>query len=123
MLDKVHTVGFGLRKKASALDLTGNLVLTRARSDNNVIGGNWANNILDGPGATPTTTAAWFISASPLPTVTTDTAEVRLNGKYTIDKRQSVRVAYSFLRMKASDWVYDGMQIGAGTIAGVLPSN
>jgi hypothetical protein len=58
-----------------------------------------------------------------LPTVTTDTAEVRLNGKYTIDKRQSVRVAYSFLRMKASDWVYDGMQIGAGTIAGVLPSN
>ncbi len=123
MLDKVHTVGFGLRKKASALDLTGNLVLTRARSDNNVSGGNWANNILDGPGAAPTTIAAWFIAASPLPTVTTDTAEVRLNGKYTIDKRQSVRVAYSFLRMKASDWVYDGMQIGAGTIAGVLPSN
>jgi MtrB/PioB family decaheme-associated outer membrane protein len=123
MLDKVHTLGFGLRKKANALDLTGNLILTRARSDNNVSGGNWANNILDGPGAAPTTIAAWFISASPLPTVTTDTAEVRLNGKYTIDKRQSVRVAYSFLRMKASDWVYDGMQIGAGTIAGVLPSN
>ena len=123
MLDKVQTLGFGLRKKASALDLTGNLILTRARSDNNVSGGNWANNILDGPGAAPTIIAAWFISATPLPTVTTDMAEVRLNGKYTIDKRQSVRVAYSYLRMKSYDWVYDGMQIGAGTIAGVLPTN
>ena len=25
--------------------------------------------------------------------------------------------------MKSVDWVYDGMQIGLGTIAGVLPSN
>ena len=32
-------------------------------------------------------------------------------------------MGYSYLRMKSSDWVYDGMQIGAGTIAGVLPSN
>jgi MtrB/PioB family decaheme-associated outer membrane protein len=123
MLDNVHTVGVGLTKKANALDVTGNLILTRARSDNNVIGGNWANNILDGPGATPTTTAAWFISASPLPTVTTNTAEVRVIGKYTFDKRQAVRVGYSYLRMTSGDWAYDGMQIGAGTIAGVLPSN
>ncbi len=62
-------------------------------------GGNWANNILNGPGAPPTTIAAFFIPATPLPTVTTDTAELRLNGRYTITKAQSLRVAYTYLRM------------------------
>ena len=36
-------------------------------------GGNWANNLLVGPGAAPTTIAALFIAATALPTVTTDT--------------------------------------------------
>jgi len=121
MLDKANTVGFGLRGKASDLDLTGNVILTRARWDNTVSGGNWANNILNGPGGAPTTIAAWFIAATPTPTVTTDTVEVHLSGKYAISKLQSVRVAYSFQRMTSVDWAYEGMQFGS--LSGILPSN
>src|SRR5205823_2170721 len=75
MLDKAHTVGLGLTRKLSALDLAGNLMLSRARWDNTVTGGNWANNMLDGPGAPPTTVAAFFIPATAWPMVTTDTAD------------------------------------------------
>jgi len=121
MLDKVNTLGFGLRKKAGNLDLTGDFVLTRARWDNNVSGGNWANNIFDGPGAVPTLIAAWFIPATPLPTVSTDTVELRLNGRYAIGTTQSVRVGYAYLRMKSADWAYEGRQFGS--LSGVLPTN
>jgi MtrB/PioB family decaheme-associated outer membrane protein len=121
MLDNVNTLGFGLRKQAGALELTGNLVVSRARWDNNVTGGNWANNILDGPGAAPTTIAAYFIPAAPLPTITTDTGELRVSGRFTIDKLQSVRLAYSYLRMRSDDSAYEGMQFGS--VSGVLPTN
>jgi hypothetical protein len=121
MLDKVNTLGFGLRKQASKLDLTGNVILTRARVDNNVSGGNWANNLLGGLGAAPTTIAAYFIPATPLPTVTTDTVELRLNGKYAIGQRQSVRVAYAYLHMNNVDWMYEGMQFGS--LSAQLPTN
>jgi hypothetical protein len=120
-LDKVSTLGFGLRGKAHNLDLTGNLVLTRARSDNTVLGGNWANNILDGPGAAPTTIAAFFIAATPLPAVTTNTVDLRVNLQYLIGKGQSVRVGYAYVRMRSADWAYEGMQFGS--LSGVLPSN
>ena len=121
MLDEVNTLGFGLRGKVSDLDLTGNVILSRAHWDNNVSGGNWANNILNGPGAAPTTVAAWFIPATPTPTVTTDTVEVHLGGKYTISKLQSVRVVYAYMHMKSADWAYEGMQFGS--LSGILPSN
>ena len=122
-LDGVHTLGVSLRKKAGKLDLLGNLSFSRARSDNNVAGGNWANNLLDGPGAAPTTFAAVFIPATPYPTVTTDTTELRLSGTWAMARAQSLRLAYAYLRMSSSDYMYAGMQTGLGTIAGVLPSN
>ena len=46
-----------------------------------------------------------------------------IDGKYAIDTHQSLRILYSYLRMRSADWVYDGMQIGAGTLSGVLPTN
>ena len=121
MLDGANTLGFGLKKQASKLELTGNLILTWQRWDNNVSGGNWANNLLDGPGAAPTTIAAYFIPAIPLPTVTAETVELHLNGKYAISTRQSVRVAYAYLHMSNADWMYDGMQLGS--LNSVLPSS
>jgi MtrB/PioB family decaheme-associated outer membrane protein len=121
MLDKVNTVGLGLRKQAGSIDLTGNLTFSHARWDNNVTGGNWANNILDGPGAAPTTIAAFFIPATPLPTVTTDTGELRVIGAYNVDKLQSIRVSYAYLRMRSSDPAYEGMQFGS--VATLLPTN
>jgi MtrB/PioB family decaheme-associated outer membrane protein len=121
MLDQVNTLGLGLRKQAGILELTGNLVYSRARWNNDVAGGNWANNILDGPGAAPTTIAAYFILAAPLPTITTDNGELRVNARFTIDKLQAVRLAYSYLRMRSDDPAYEGMQFGS--VSTVLPTN
>jgi MtrB/PioB family decaheme-associated outer membrane protein len=123
-LDKVNSVGITIVGKGlgdTPLDLSGNIILSRARSDNNVTGGNWANNLLVGPGAAPTTVAAYFIAATPFPTVTTDTAELRVSGRYNITKAQALHVVYTYMRMSSADWAYEGMQFGS--MQGVLPSN
>jgi MtrB/PioB family decaheme-associated outer membrane protein len=120
MLDKANTVGLGLRRKLALLDLTGDLVFSRARWDNNVSGGNWANNIGNGPGAPPTAIAAFFIPAIAWPAVTTDTTELRLSAKYTVNAH-SVRVGYSYMRMRSADPTYEGMQIGS--VSTLLPSS
>jgi MtrB/PioB family decaheme-associated outer membrane protein len=121
MLEKANTVGLGLRKQAGKLNVTGNLIVTWQRWDNNVSGGNWANNILNGPGAATTTVAAYFIAATPLPTVNVDTAELRLNGTYALSTRQSLRLAYVYEHMNNVDWMYEGMQFGS--LSAQLPTN
>ncbi len=122
--DALHSVGISLIRKSlldAHLDLTGNFTLSRDRSDNNVTGGNWANNVLVGPAAPPTTIAAYFIPATALPTVFTNTYELRVNGTYNLNSRQAVRVLYTYMRMRSADWSYEGMQFGS--LSGVLPTN
>jgi hypothetical protein len=121
MLDRANSVGVGLRKRFGRFDVSADYVLSRARWDNNVAGGNWQNNILDGPGGAPTTVAAFFIPAAAVPTVNTNSDEVRLGARVTLDGRQSLRVGYSFLRMKSNDPAYEGMQFGS--LSGVLPTS
>jgi MtrB/PioB family decaheme-associated outer membrane protein len=123
-VDKVNSAGVALIGKEvwdTKLDLTGDFILTRARSDNNVTGGNWANNLLIGPGSAPTTTAAFFIGAAALPTVSTDSYELRVNGRYAVTATQALHLAYTYMRMTSADWMYEGMQFGS--MSGVLPSN
>lgn len=113
MEDKVDTLGLEFNKKnffSHKIDIAGDLVFTRARSDNNVSGGNWANNPL--AGIAGNTIAAYFIGAAALPTVTTDTIELRLNGSYKVDRASTVHVGYTYAHMKSQDWGYDGMQYG-----------
>jgi hypothetical protein len=127
MRDKVDTLGLSLKKKglmAGKLELVGDVVFTRARTDNNVSGGNYANNpaaVANAAGAAGST-AAYYLAATALPTVTTNTTELKLSGQYTIDKSAAVRVGYTYQHMKAVDWAYDGMQVGGG-LTGVLPTN
>ena len=124
MTDKVDTLGFNFKKKGllhGKLVLDGDLIFTRANSDNNVTGGNYANNpaaVNNGVGGI----AAYYIPATALPTVTTNTVQLKLKGKYDFDKTRAVRVAYSYSHMKAVDWAYDGMS-ATGGLTGVLPSN
>jgi hypothetical protein len=108
-------------KKAGIVDLASDLVLSRARWDNTVTGGSWANNILNGPGAPPTTIAALFIGAEQVPAITTNTGQLRLSGRFAIDRIQSLRVAYSYLRMTSDDPAYEGMQFGS--VSTLLPTN
>jgi len=121
--DVANTVGVGLRTKAGKVDVTGDFFYTHANSDNTVTGGNYTNNVLNGPGGPPTTIAAFYVPATAMPTVTTDTTQLRLNGVVPIRKSHSLRVSYAYLRMTSSDWIYEGFATGAGTVAGVLPSN
>ena len=121
--DLVHTVGFGLDARAGALVLSGNAILSRARSDQDFTGGVWVNNILIGPGAAPTNVAAVYVPATPMPAVTTNSAEVRANGLYALTPRMSLRLAYAYLWMQSDDYAYQGLQLGASTIVNVLPTN
>ncbi len=124
MRDKATTFGLALNKKnlmSGKLDLTANLIFTRAWTDNNPTGGNYANNPFAGIAGAPTSAiAAFFIPGTALPTVTTDTTMLRLNGTYVIDKATSVRLLYAYARMKSADYAYTSMQDGA--IAGQFPT-
>lgn len=123
MLDTSNTFGFQLAKTSGKLTVSGDGFYSRSHSTNDFTGGSWANNPLALPGAPAGTIAAFFIPATPLPVVTTENFELRLHGGYLVAAHQTLRLVYAYLWMKSADWVYDGMQIGAGTIAGVLPSN
>ena len=122
MRDLIHTFGFSLVKKTEKLALSADAISARAHSTNDVAGGSWANNPLALPGAPAGTVAAYFIPATPLPIVTTNTLDLRLNAIYAVKAHQSLRIVYDYMRMRSADWMFDGMQIGAGTISGVLPS-
>jgi len=124
MHDKVDTLGLSVNQKAllgGKLDLLGSLSFSRARSDTNVVGGNYVNNPLAVAGADPGTYAAYYIPASALPTVKTDTTEFRLDARYALSRDQRLGVGYSYAHMKAVDWAYEGMQYGG--LSGVLPTN
>jgi MtrB/PioB family decaheme-associated outer membrane protein len=118
MQDKVDTLGLTLRKGGllgGKLKVGGDVLYQRAHSDIGVNGGSYANNPLAVTGAAAGTTAAYFISAQALPTVTYTITTLRLNGQYEIDKSQSIGVMYLYQRLKSNDWSFLGMQYGTGT--------
>ena len=122
MRDRIHTLGFTLAKKTDKVTAGADVIYARARSTNDVSGGSWVNNPLALAGAPAGTIAAYLVPATPLPVVSTDTLDLRLNGTYAVSPRQSLRLVYDYMRMRSADWAYDGMQIGIGTPSGVLPT-
>lgn len=128
MRDKVDTFGLSLNQRglmAGRLDLLGDLVLTRARTNNDVKGGQYVNNpfaaAAPAPPLPPGTPAVFFIPGTALPTVTTKTVELHLSGQYAIDRASAVRVLYWYQHLRSNDYMYDGMQFG--TITSVMPTN
>ena len=119
--DKAHTFGLTARHKgllSGKLDLGGSLIYSRARTDIGVRGGAYV--------ADPTSTLAGantpqiFIPATGLPTINTNSIELRLSGQYALDKASTVRMLYAYKRFTSTDFAYDGMQ--PGTLTGVMPS-
>ena len=124
MRDKVQSIGLNFTRKqmfGGALDASAGLVYTEARSDIGVSGGSYVNNPLAVAGAPAGTTAAFYIPATALPTVKTDTTEVKLSLLYRYAKDQAFRFGYLWQYMKAQDWAYDAMQVGG--LSGVLPTS
>lgn len=124
MRDKVDTLGAAFTQRdlmGGKVDITAGLSFSRARSASDVTGGNYVNNPLAVAGAPAGTIAAFYIPATSLPVVTTNTTELKLSTKYALNKESAVRVGYIYQYMKSSDWMYEGMQFGG--LAGVLPTN
>jgi putative beta-barrel porin MtrB/PioB len=123
MTDKTDTYGLTAEHKnllASKLDIGAEVVFSRARSDNGVSGGNYANNPLAVTGATGVTVAAYYIPATALPTVLTNSVELRLNARYALSSASTLRLAYIYGDLTTNDYAYQGMQFGG--LSGVLPS-
>ena len=123
MRNRIDLFGASMDRKSlftSKLDLGAQLIVTRARSDNDVSGGNYANNPLAITGAPPGTIAAYYIAATALPTVVTDSLELRVNARYALSSASTLRFQYIYGDLSSSDYAYQGMQFGG--LAGVLPS-
>jgi predicted porin len=116
MRDEVGTLGLNLTQRKLAggkLDLSAGLTYSAANTDINTLGGNYANNPLAVAGAPAGTVAAYYIAATPLPTVKTETTELKLGARYELSKQTAVRLAYTWQHMKSSDWAFEGMQPGS----------
>ena len=123
MHDRVDTVGIhAIRKNllGGRLSLSGGFVYTHARTDIAVSGGNYLNNPLAVAGAPAGTLAAFYVPATALPAVTTETAELHFGGRYALSNQSAVHVGYRFQHMSTSDYAYEGYQ--PGNLAGALPT-
>jgi MtrB/PioB family decaheme-associated outer membrane protein len=119
--DRADTVGFSLAARGlmgRRLDLSGDVIFTRAVTDIGVAGASYSNNpfaLAGGPVLPAGNPAVFLIPSANLPAVTTRTFELRLGARYAVSKATDVRLLYAFQRMKAVDFAYDGMQFGTGT--------
>ncbi len=123
MHNKTNVVGLNLDRKNLAhgkLDLGAQFTFSRSSDSNDVQGGNYANNPLAVAGAPAGTVAAYFIAASPLPSVIDDVFQIRLNARYDLSKNSALGLTYLFADMYSSDYAYQGLQLGG--LSGVLPS-
>jgi MtrB/PioB family decaheme-associated outer membrane protein len=126
--DKIDTLGFSVSSKnllGGKLELAGQFLYTRARTDTAVAGGSYVNNPLalaaPAPPLPTGTAAVFFIPATNYPTVRDDEITVSPTVQYVIKKMATLKAFYLFQRMMSSDWSYLGMQYGTG--ANYLPSN
>ncbi len=118
--DKIDTAGLTLRRKNLAgnkLELAGEVVYTRGRTENAVVGGSYVNNplALAGPAAPPLpagTQAIFFIPAQNFPVVRNDELSVKPSATYVITRSASLQGFYWFQRLTPTDWRYQALQVG-----------
>lgn len=100
------------------LDLTADLVYSRAQTDIDMSGASYANNpfaLAKAPVLGAGTPAVFLIQAADLPPVLTRTFELRLSGRYAVSPASDLRLVYEYARTKIEDFAYDGLQFGTGT--------
>jgi len=103
------------------LDVTGDVTYNDSRTEVAVVGGSYVNNPYAGVAAAPNgTVAAYYIPATPLPSVRNRTLELRLGAAYQVSKTSSVHLIYGLSRLLSTDWAYAGTQ--DGVLTQVLPT-
>lgn len=106
--DAIDTLGMSLTRKGlldERLDLEGGLILVRARSPYDVVGGPYS------AGASPVPPVA-------LPVVESDSLQVRLAANYRLGNEASLRLAYLHSRLRGDDYALD--LYGVGTVPRLL---
>jgi MtrB/PioB family decaheme-associated outer membrane protein len=115
------TIGFEVSKKklmSGKLDISGNIMFTRSKSDIGVQGGTYVNNPRAATAGEP---GVFFIPAENLPRLTNDVFEIGVKGEYRVSKASSVRLLYSYQHLKSTpDYALQGMQYGSMTA--ILPT-
>ncbi len=118
--DDDTTIGFGLKEKGllgAKLDLAGDLSYS--------IGRTGYTTTLNYVGLTTgglTCSAPTIANCGSLPTIKNDVIQLKLTGKYTIDKSSLITLGYMFQQMRSSDYYYNGLQTGF-TSSTMLPTN
>ena len=126
--DQNNTLGFNLLTKGlltPKLDLGGDVLFTWANTSQDFSGLLAVNNPLTVVNTGTTSATTWttaYVPMQSLPDVTNRIVTVKLNGKYTVDKRSAVRVGYTYQHMTSSDWFYQALQSG-NTPTGIMPTN
>lgn len=117
--DKIDTAGLTLRRRNLAgnkLELAGELVYTRGRTENAVVGGSYQNNPLalaaPAPALPAGTEAIFFISAQNYPVIRNDEFMVKPSATYVISRSASLQGFYWFQRLTPTDWRYQALQTG-----------
>ena len=103
--DKADTIGLGFKHKGllgGKLELGGDLTFSHVRTPISVSVGS-------------------SLSSAPLPDISSRSENLRLTGKYTIDKKSAVKLAYMYSHLKSTDWAYDA--VAASTMANVIGTN
>ena len=117
--DKIDTAGLTLRRRNLAgkkLELAGELVYTRGRTENAVVGGSYVNNPLalaaPAPALPAGTQAIFFIPAQNYPVIRNDELSVKPSATYVITRSASLQGFYWFQRLTPTDWRYQALQYG-----------
>ncbi len=126
--DKIDTAGLTLRRKNLAgrkLELAGEVVYTRGRTENAVVGGSYVNNPLalaaPAPPLSSGTQAIFFIPAQNYPLIQNDELSVKPSATYVITRSATLQGFYWFQRLTPTDWRYQALQYG--TKLNFLPTN
>lgn len=122
--DKVHTFGVGLAFKElmdGRMNFKADLVGTRARTNVDIGGGSYVNNPFAVANLAPISPAVFFVDAQNLPTVTTETIELRLNASWRLSDVSDLQMMYWYAHMNSADYMYDGLQFGSVGI--LMPTN
>ena len=102
------------------IDLKAQVVVTRASTDINVLGGSYANNPYAVAGAPAGTVAAYYIPAQPLPTIVANSVDARLGLKYRLARNQALLLTYEYAQLTDADFGFQGYQPGGAT--SILPT-
>lgn len=102
------------------VDLKAQVVVTRASTDINVLGGSYANNPYAVAGAPAGTVAAYYIPAQALPTIIANSVDARLSVMYRLTGNQALHLSYEYAQLTDADFGYQGYQFGGAT--SILPT-